>query len=80
MNIGFDGGGDELVGGIGNARRAGVGDEGDGFAFAEEVDDFVGFGCAAVAVVAEKRRLDFVFVEEDFAVAGVFGGDEVDFF
>ncbi len=69
-----------MVSGIGNAGRAGVGDEGDFLAFAKLVDDFVEFGEAAVGMVAEERRFDFVFIEEDFAVAGVFGGDEVDFF
>jgi len=62
---------------IGDAGHPRVGDEGDGLAGTNAVEDFCLTGRLIKFLVAEKRFFEAEMLEEKAAVAGVFGGDEI---
>ncbi len=62
---------------IGDAGHPRVGDEGDGLAGTNAVEDFCLAGRLIKFLVAEKRFFEAEMLEEESGVAGVFGGDEI---
>ena len=62
---------------VGDAGHPRVGDEGDGLARADAVEDFCFAGGLIKFLVAEKRFFEAKMLEEESGVAGIFGGDEI---
>lgn len=73
----LDAGLDEAVAGIGNARHAGIGDQGDMGTLGDAVGEFPAAGGFIVAVEADEGFFDAEVLEKQSAVAGILGGDEI---
>ena len=72
-----DAGSDEAVAGIGNSRHPGIRDECDVEPLGDAVGEFAATRGFVVAVQADERFFYAEMLEEESAVAGILGGDEV---
>src|SRR6185312_15506338 len=76
-DAGGDGGRGDLGARIGDAGRAGVGDDGNARAGFQFRDELLGASSFVVLVVADGGRRDLEMVEELLRLAGVLAGDAV---
>src|SRR5262249_34912446 len=76
-NAVLDGKAHDAVAGIGDGRRSGVADQGNGGPPGEPLHQFGGALALVVLVVAERGSRDAVVVEQAASVARIFAGDHL---
>ena len=67
----------EVVGRVGDARRAGVGDQGNVPPLLQQAEQALRLGHLVVVVVAQQRAGDVEMGQQLAGVAGILGGDQV---